>query len=186
MINKLKKLCSLLAFGTIGGLLGALGGTDGVSKGVRRYGIPLLITLSALCIIQNWWVLTIMSMVGALSMGYGMPCFIKGWEDEGSSLGKFWYYLVLKRGYKATKAYLLASICTRVTIGLLICLSLISIPILKGNWLIYSLCSLGITIVWGALSWRDLGIFKFFKKNLTWSEFITYSIMSLLVWRMII
>jgi len=60
MINKLKKLSSLLFFGTIGGLLAAFGGAKNTTKGWRRLGIPLLITLSALCIMHNWWVLSIM------------------------------------------------------------------------------------------------------------------------------
>jgi len=186
MINKLKKLSSLLFFGTIGGLLGAFGGAENTTKGWRRLGIPLLITLSALCIMRNWWVLSIMSMAGVLTIGYGMPCFNPHWEDEGSTLGRFWYYTVLKRGYNETKTYLLASILTRTTIGLLICLSVVSIPILRGNWLIWVLCNLGIIGVFGFISWKDLGTFKAFKKDLLWSEFITYSITTLLIGIMLI
>ena len=186
MINKLKKLSSLLFFGTIGGLLAAFGGAKNTTKGWRRLGIPLLITLSALCIMRNWWVLSIMSMAGVLSIGYGMPGFVPGWEDEGSKLGQFWYYRLLKRGYNATKTSFLANILTRATIGLLMCISVVSIPILKGNWLIYGLSSLGIITIFATVSWRDLGTFKAFRKELTYSEFITYSIMTLLMWGIII
>jgi len=180
MINKLKKLSSLLFFGTIGGLLAAFGGAKNTTKGWRRLGIPLLITLSALCIMRNWWVLSIMSMAGVLSIGYGMPGFVPGWEDEGSTLGQFWYYRLLKRGYNATKTNLLANILTRATIGLLMCISVVSIPILKGNWIVYGLSSLGIIISYAALSWRDLGTFDFRGKKLNWSEFIPFSIIVIL------
>jgi len=177
---KIKKLLSLLFIGSIGGLLGAFGGAENTTKGWRRLGIPLLITLSALCLLRNWWVLSIMSMAGVLSIGYGMPGFIPGWEDEGSKLGQFWYYRLLKRGYNATKTSFLANILTRATIGLLICISVVSIPILKGNWFVYILCSIGMIGSYATLSWRDLGTFKFKNKQLLWSEFIPFSIIVIL------
>jgi len=182
MINKLP----LLIFSFIGGLLGAFGGVENTSKVWRRLGIPLLITLSALCIMRNWWVLSIMSMSGVFTIGYGLPCFYPGWEDKGSKLGQFWYYTVLKRGYNETKTNFLANILTRTTVGLLIGISVISIPILKGNWLIWGLCSLGIIGVFSFISWKDLNTFKIFKKDLLWSEFITYSITTLLIGVMLI
>lgn len=180
MIKQLKKLLSLLALGTVGGLLGAFGGAENTSKGWRRLGIPLIITLSALCIMHNWWVLSIMSMAGVLSMGYGMPCFIPYWEDEGSTLGQFWFKIASKIGQDEPKQYLFASILTRATIATFMCISLLSIPILKGNWLIYGLCSIGIISSYATLSWRNLGTFKFNNKQLSYSEFIPFSILVIL------
>jgi len=180
MIKKLKKLLSIFFFSTIGGLLGAFGGAENTTKGWRRIGIPLLITLSALFVVRNWWVLSIMSMSGALSIGYGKPCFIPGYEDEGSALGQFWYKLASKMGQNTTKTLLYTDILTRATIGTIICISLLSIPILKENWLIYILCSLGIIISYASLSWRNMGTFKAFSKDLTYSEFISFSIIVLL------
>ena len=168
-MKKIKKLLSILGFGTIGGLLGAFGGADQTSKAWRRICIPSLITLYALYMLHNWWLITIMSMCGVLSIGYGIPDS----TDEGSSLGKFWYNLF-------NGNHLLTDIFTRGTIGLLVSLSLISIPILKGNWLIYGLCSLGIITVYSTISWRALETFKAFKKDLLYSEFIVYTVLSIL------
>jgi len=163
-MKKIKKLLSILGFGTIGGLLGAFGGADQTSKAWRRICIPSLITLYALYMLHNWWLITIMSMCGVLSIGYGIPDS----TDEGSSLGKFWYNLF-------NGNHLLTDIFARGTLGLLVSLSLISIPILKGNWLMYGLCSLGIITVYSTISWRGLGGFTFKGKYLLWSEFLTYS-----------
>jgi len=170
---KIKKLLSTIGLGVIGGLLGAFGGAGGTSKQWRRLGIPLLITFTAILIIHNYWILTIMSMCGALSIGYGIPCFIPLYEDEGSLFGKFYFNL-----FKGNE--FLANITTRGTIGIILSLSLISIPILKGNWLVYGLCSFGIISIYSTVSWRNLKTFKAFGKDLLYSEFITYTILSIL------
>jgi hypothetical protein len=68
---------------------------------------------------------------------------------------------------------------TRATIGLLIAVSFISLPIIKHNWLVYGLCSLGIILTNGLLSWRNLGGYKLFNRNLIWSETITWFLITL-------
>ncbi len=171
MFKKIINLLKTLALGTIGGLLGALGGTDGVSKGVRRIGIPLLITLYALFTLHNWWVLTLLSMIGVFSMGYGIPCFIPGYEDAGSMLGRFFFY-------KFNKNEVLANIFTRGTVGVACSLTLLSIPILRSNWGIYGLRCLAIISVYSIFSWRNLGTFVFRGKILLWSEFVTYFVIT--------
>ena len=174
-MKKIKKLLSLLFSASIGGLLGSLGGTDGVSKSVRRFGIPIIITLFALCTLHNRWCISIMFMSFALAMGYGIPDI----RDAGSTLGQFWArifpYHVLLKTPKDRKLRLLADIFTRATIGVLICISMLVVPILRGNWGIFSLCSIGIIGVYALVSWRGLGTFKFNNKRLLWSEFWTYS-----------
>ena len=180
MTNKLKKLLSLLLIGSIGGLLAAFGGAENTTKGWRRLGIPLLITLSALYILRNWWLVSIMSMAGVLSMGYGMPDILDGGSTLGSFWGRVFPYHVLLKTPKDLKLRLLANIFTRATIGIAICCSMLSVPILRGNWGIFSLCSIGIIASYAALSWCNLGTFKAFKKELSYSEFIPFSIIVIL------
>lgn len=173
----IKKIIGVFIFGTLGGLLGSLGGTDGVSKGVRRFGIPVIITILALLTLHNAFCVTIMFMSFVLSIGYGMPCFIPGWTDEGSALGRFFYKLTFKI-YKDTPTNSdLPNILTRGTIGLLIALSMLSIPILTGNWLYYSIFTVIIVITFATISWRSLSTFRVFKKDLLYSEFVPYAIL---------
>ena len=91
-MKKLKRLISLLFVGISGGLLGAMGGTSGISKGVRRFGIPTILTIFAIYTLHNFWCISIMFMSFALSVGYGIPDppnYING--DKGSTLGRFWF-----------------------------------------------------------------------------------------------
>lgn len=152
----------------IGGFLGAWGGTDNSSKIYRRIYIPLLLTGCAFGELENIFVFTIMSMAGAISMGYGIP----DETDNGSFLGRFWLKLFKNN-------HLLANIFTRGTIGLLIGLSLISIPILKHNWLVYIVGYLGICMVNALISWRNFGSYHLFNKELSWVETITWGLITL-------
>jgi len=150
----------------LGGLLGAIGGSG--NKGARRVLIPLLITGLAYADTESIFVITIMSMCGWLSMGYGIPDS----TDKGSFLGRFYFNLFNQNN-------LLANIFTRGTIGLLIGLSLLSIPIIKKNWLVYILCSLGICMVNALISWRGFGTYRLFGKELSWIETITWGLITL-------
>ena len=173
-MNKPKKLISLLFFGTLGGLLAGLGGTDGVSKGVRRFGIPAIITLFALFTLHNTGCITIMLMSFALSLGYGTPSI----SDSGSRLGRFWesifHYHVLLKTPECRRNKLLTDILTRGTIGLLLTLSMLIVPILSNKWLLYGVFTVIVVITWSFVSWRNLGQFNFRGKKLNWSEFLPY------------
>jgi len=151
----------------LGGLLGALGGADKISKSWRRIGIPLLITGIAYYVTESILVLTIMFMSFPLSKGYGIP----DETDEGSSLGRFYYKL-----FKGNHFF--ADTFTRGTIGLIIGLSLISIPIITKNWLIYSIGVGIITLINAFLSWQNLGTYKLFGKELSWVETLTWGLIS--------
>lgn len=174
-MKPIKKILGLLFFGTIGGFLGAMGGADNTSKAWRRFGIPRIITIISLLTLHNFWCISIMFMSFVLAMGYGIPDM----QDGGSTLGQFWArifpYHVLLKTPKDCRLRLLADIFTRATIGTLICLSMLIAPILRGNWGIFSLCSIGIIGIYALVSWRGLGTFKFKNKQLLWSEFWTYS-----------
>jgi len=164
VINKI----GLFTLPVLGGLLGALGGADKSSKSYRRFVLPALLTSFAFGNTESVFVITVMAMSGALSMGYGIPDA----GDEGSFLGRFFYKLFKQN-------HLVADIMTRATIGLLIAVSFISLPIIKHNWIIYFACSLGIILVNGLLSWRNLGGYKLFGKDLIWSETLTWGLITL-------
>ncbi len=165
------KLITSLIIGLICGFLGAWGGASGTTLGWRRIVMPVV--LSVFGILVNWslWFILVMLYVLPLTQGYGMPCFIVGYEDEGSTLGKFWYNLLKKEK--------LANIVTRGTIGLMEALVFIWIPIIKHNWLIYSICALGIISTNAIIGGFDLRFhknhtFKFLKKDLLYNELYIY------------
>lgn len=151
----------------LGGLLGAIGGAG--NKGARRILLPLLITGLAYLETESLFTITIMTMCGWLSLGYGIPDL----TDKGSFLGRFFYNLF-------NQNIMLANIFTRGTIGLLIALSLISIPIIKKNWLVYLLGCVGIILVQSLISWRGFGTFKLLGKELSWVEFTTWGLITLI------
>lgn len=166
-----KKLIGISIIGIIGGILGALGGAENSSKAYRRWGIPTLLVILSLIVLKSLWVIMLFVMVGVLSMGYGVPC-----PDDPKPffLGKLFFTLTKGNLY-------LTNIFTRGTLGALISLVSIVVPLLKGNWLVYVGTSIGIILINALVSWKDLGMFKLFKKDLLWSEAITWgSIISLL------
>lgn len=154
---------------SIGWFLGALGGSSGGNKAFRRIALPILITGLAYLDTESIFVLTIMSMCGVFSIGYGLP---GPGDPKPSKLGEFFLNLC-----KQNKFW--ANTITRTVIGLLTCLSLVSIPILRHNWTIYAWCSLGIILVWALISWRDLGTYYLWKKPLLWQESILYFLITL-------
>jgi len=172
--NTIKKLSSLF-IPFFGGIFGALGGADNSSKKFRRILIPLALFGYAFIQLENIYTITILSLIGVLSMGYGIPDN----TDEGSFLGRLWYKLFKQNHF-------LSDIFTRGTIGLLESLCLISIPIIKHNWIIYLFCSLGIILVNSLISWRNWGQYELFNKKLNWSETITYFGLTLFAMLMII
>ncbi len=104
-------------------------------------------------------------------------------KDKGSMLGRFFYNLIKK--YKLTlsekQIQTYANYPTRGTVGLIISLFLVCIPIIKGNWLVYTFFSLGIVLTYALISWRDLGVYKALGKQLLWSETWTYFLVILFI-----
>ncbi len=112
----------LFTLPVVGGLLGSIGGADNSSKMYRRFFIPALLTSYAFSNTESIFVLTILSMMAALSLGYGIPSS----DDEGSFIGRFFY--------KITKQnHFLSDVLTRGLIGVLISLSLIIVLSSKIN-----------------------------------------------------
>jgi len=176
MINYL--FIFIIIISIINGIFGALTGA-GVGRYFRRYLIAIILTSIALIIQYNPLLFFLLGIIICLSMGYGIPCES---DPKPSMLGKFWYeYFSIYH----MKQELLANIFTRGTIGLLIALFCICIPLIKHNWITYITCSIGIILTFSLLSWRDLRVYELFGLQLLWSETVTYGIMSLMILIMI-
>lgn len=164
-LNSIK--CSLTS--AVCAFLGAFAGAEGTNKNWRRFLIPFALSGLAYRHLKDWRCILIMTMMGAFSLGYGIP----DETDEGSGIGRFFYRIFHQN-------VLLANIFTRATIGFIVSLSLIWIPIIKGNWLTYLVCSLIVKSVYGSISWRDLGGYWFKGKYLLLVDIIVYSTIGLI------
>jgi hypothetical protein len=142
----------------IAGFLGALGGAENSNKNFRRIGLPLFLAGIAWQQFHNWYIFSIFLMIPILCIGYGL----------NSLLYRVFYALFGHNG-------LLADIFTRSTLGCLLSCTLAPIALITQNYLLFIVGMLTIILVFGSLSWRDLGSFKFQGKQLIWSEFIPYA-----------
>jgi hypothetical protein len=178
LLNFLKSF-KLTGLPAITGFLGAWGGQN--NKWVRRIGIPLIFTICALIELRSLWALLLMGIAGWLSCGYGLPDMFEG-GDKGSFLGRLCFNIL--NVWNKPKRRVYADVLTRGTVGLGIALSFLIIPILKWNWLVYLLGSLGIILVWAFISWQGFGSFKvkLFGKEYEFLkvDFMTYGITGLL------
>jgi hypothetical protein len=173
MKNFLKRLSQLLFIPTIFSFLGSIGGSQYADKGIRRFGLPGLTLILAIVKYYNLfpdclWLITVMFGSFVLALGYGVP----SQNDLGSKLGRFWYKI-----FKGNKT--LTNIFTRGTVGVLYCLTLISIPLLNHQWLIYILGSICIISAYAFISWRNLGSVKIGKYTLCYSDVILYGVIGL-------
>lgn len=158
------KILIALFFGIVCGLLGAYAGADGTSKAIRRLGIPIMLTVTAFIVLENLIVILILNLIWVYSLGYGMPD-----NDNGSTLGSFWYYVVGEQEY-------VANILTRATIGLAKICGLIIIPIITCNWALAIHCFIIVilnTIIHGAII-KNGGMFKIFSKDCLREEYHRY------------
>ena len=181
MKNKLKYYLINVPVAILGGILGALGGQEGKhSKLIRRLGIPILITAIAYIRLHNIWVLSILSSIGVLSLGYGIPELVHEigkpnlvvyFADKGSFLGRF-FWKITHQNHK------LSDMLTRGTVGCFFVLSLIAIPIIKHNWLVYVLCGKGIILAYAFLSWKGFGELNMFGKKLLIVDILVYSLIT--------
>lgn len=153
--------------------LGAWAGAEGTSKNWRRFLIPFALSGLAYGHLKDWRTILIMAMMGAFSMGYGIP----DPADKGSALGRFWYNLFSFADMTRRKFF--TNVFTRGTVGFMVGLSLICIPIIKGNWITYILCCQTIKMAYGLLSWRDMGGIWVKGKYLLMVDIITYGTIGL-------
>ena len=139
------------------GLMYAIAGSDNTPKQIRRFGIPVLLTLVAWFTLKNIWVLTMLSQIGVYSLGHGIPDDrYPPTGDSGSDVGRFWT-LLFRKYTTICKAHRIADYFTRGTKALLIAVSCLVIPILKGNWMIYIALSVAMVGLIASIAWRGFG-----------------------------
>lgn len=109
-------------------VLGTYSGSRNTKKWPRRYLIPLTLAVHSSLSLSPWC-MTLMLMAVPLSMGYGIPDD----DDDGSTMAAFWYGAM-----NVPLKWL--DFAVRGSIGVLIALTCISIPIVTGNWNTYFFC----------------------------------------------
>lgn len=147
---------SLIPF--LSGLMYAIAGSDHTPKQVRRFGIPVLLTFVSWLFSKNIWVLTCLFSIFVFHIGHGIPSPVYQvgssvplyYNDKGSALGRFWYK-IFKGNHRITDYFV------RGCKAFLFALCFISIPVLKGNWVTYSVLSSILTVSVGSIAWRGLG-----------------------------
>lgn len=178
----------LPSFTVVIGFLGAFAGSHGTSLLWRRAMIPAIITVCAYITsgmnpeigwINAFWHVTCMSLWGAYSCGYGIPDDNYPPDgDSGSTVGRFWTML-FRKFMTIPKAHQIADYFTRGQVALVKTMCLISIPILKGNWLWYAVGGFGVILVNSLVSWRGWGSFKakIFNKEVEflYSDIVNYT-----------
>ena len=148
MKDLLKKISQALASVGLIFAVAMLGSVAGQGpKWLRRFILPLIVTIYAYFLLQNFWVLSCYLMAFPLSIGYGT---VSPDDDKPSFLGKLAYKLF-------PKSTVLQNVFCRGIIGLLISISMLCVPIMTGKWITYLLCSVVIIVVWASLSWRNFG-----------------------------
>jgi len=171
MFKKLSQLFGSLGIIAIGAILGSIGGQG--PKWLRRFVYPAILTLYAISIVHNWWVLSIFTMSIWLSIGYGL---VSPDDLKPSILGKIAYKLF-------PKSQLWQNVFARGIVGILISLSILSVPILTHHWLSYAIGSWIIIGIWGSVSWRGFGEtkVKLFGKEISLLnvDLITYGVTTL-------
>jgi hypothetical protein len=152
----------------LGGILGAMGGAEHSSKLFRRLLLPGVLTAIAYWQTESILTISIMFMGIIFGIGYGIP---SSDDDKPSIIGNFFYN-------PCHHNLFWTNIFTRGTIGLLVCASLISLPIINHNWKMYLMACGMILWAYVRISWEDMGVYKFFKWQLLWSETIVYSVIA--------
>ena len=194
-LSSLLKVLKIPNFAVIVGFLGAYGGSEGTSLLWRRIGIALISTLyayykvaKAVGVLEALWVLTIMSLWGALAVGYGIPDddYPENTNsDSGSTVGHFWTML-FRRFKTRLDAHLWGDYMTRGTVGCLKAISFLSVPMLLGNWIIYCGCAIGFILSDALIGWRPWGGFEkviFGKKiRFNWADVVNYTVDGVLIY----
>jgi hypothetical protein len=170
MFKKIGQIFLNLGIVFVCAFLGALSGQRW--KWLRRYMIPLLVTIYALIIVKSWWVLSIYSMAGVLSIGYGL------WDindTKVSFLGNIAYKLF-------PNSRTLQNIFCRGIVGILLSFSMLSVPLITYNWLSYIFGSWMLILVWAFVSHRGFGEIpiKLFERtyNVLKVDITTYAVTS--------
>lgn len=169
----------ILVMSLICGLMGAWTGANGSSKLWRRLMIPIVLTVFAYITLNNHLVVEMLLMFPVLSIGYGIPTPP---NDPGSGLGSFWYKICKGNGLMATGF-------TRATIGVLLIIANMSIPVITGAWWpvfgVFAGVFLFNQLLWTVI-FQGLGMFNFLGKSLNTDEFCLYTTDALIIMTMIV
>lgn len=128
------KIIIIIITAIISGFLSAMAGSDKFPKYLRRYVMPGLIFLSCFINTFNFWCICLIFMAVSLSMGHGIPSS----TDKGSTIGRFWAKIINNSNYQ--------DILTRITLSLVLSLSLIFVPIITNNWVLFFISSFLISL----------------------------------------
>ena len=124
--------------------LGTYSGSINTKKWPRRYLIPLTLALHSSLSLSPWC-MTLMAIALAYSMGYGIPDD----NDDGSTMAAFWYGAM-------NVPIMWLDFAVRGSIGFIVALACISIPIVTGNWGTYFIFSFLIILTYIAFGdWID-------------------------------
>lgn len=169
ILSKISDFLKISGIALLVGILGAWGGQN--NKWIRRFIIPVIFTICAYIELKSLYVLFILMQIGFLSIGYG----IMDENDKGSALARFWYNILKRKE--------LLNYFVRGTVGLGISLSFLVISILKWNWFVYFLNSLGIILVWSFISWQGFGEISIKIKDKIYTllkvDLVTYGVVGL-------
>jgi hypothetical protein len=127
------------------------------------------LTICAILVIKSWFCLILLSLIGVLSIGYGRFDPIN--DDKPSFLGKLAYKLF-------PKSQVLQDVTIRGMVGILMCISILVIPFLKHNWIIYLIGCIIILGSYCGISWQAFGEIKFKDKELLISDLIHYTVIN--------
>lgn len=144
------------------GLFGALGGAEDGNNAYRGILIPIFLIVMAWFHLKNPYILYLSILFATFTIGYG----------HTSPLRLFYEKL-----FKGNQFY--TNIATRGTLGKLMAMSLVIIPIIKQNWILYGIVSFMIVNTYAWISWRTLRSFYFWKIFLIESEFWTYFVLGI-------
>jgi hypothetical protein len=139
------------------GLFGALGGSEDGNKSYRGIIIPIFLIVMSYFHLETSKILYLSILFATFAVSYGRTSPLKLFYEKLFNNNQFY-----------------TDILTRGTLGTLMTLSLIIIPIIKQNWILYIIVSFIIINIYSWISWRSLRSFYFWNIHLTESEFWTY------------
>lgn len=154
-------------------LIGAIGGQG--PKWAKRFVYPGIITVYSYIILKDWKVIFLYFLSFVLAMGYGR---FDVNDSKVSHLGMFYNKVF-------PKSVFLQDVFIRGTVGVLMCVCLIILPVIHWNWGLYFIVSCGVIMSWAFISWRGFGEIPFKLFNTTYKllkvDIINYLLLTILI-----
>ena len=153
----IKTIYNCIWAGMFCGLFGALGGAKDGNNAYRGILIPIFLIAMAWFQLRTPYILYICALFATFTIGYGHTSPLRLFYEKICKNNQFY-----------------TNIFTRGTLGIIMCLPLIIIPLIKQNWILYVIVSFMIINTYAWISWRTLRSFYWWKLKLIESEFWTY------------